>query len=74
MNRKRAQLTLSEQEREKIQKEYLEASRDRKVLSKLRERREAQYAKERKLEEVKEIDDINTGRAAIVRSRAYGRE
>ncbi|MDR1655891.1 MAG: flagellar export protein FliJ, partial [Treponema sp.] len=37
---------------------YLEASRDRKVLDKLREKREKEYRKTMLAEETKELDDI----------------
>ncbi len=48
-------------EREKIQKEYIKASNERKVIEKLKERREAEYYKEQMLSEIKEIDDLTTG-------------
>lgn len=48
-------------EREEIQKEYIKASNERKVIAKLKERREAEYYKEQKLSEIKEIDDLTTG-------------
>ncbi|MBT3276086.1 MAG: flagellar export protein FliJ [Spirochaetales bacterium] len=50
--------------REEVQASYLDASRQRKVLDKLKEKRSFSYLKEQKTEEIKEIDDINTGRAA----------
>jgi flagellar FliJ protein len=40
---------------------YLEASRDRKVLDKLREKREKEYRKEMFAEETKTLDDISGG-------------
>ena len=43
---------------------YLEASRDRKVIDKIRERREKEYHRSALLEETKTIDDISGGRAA----------
>ncbi|RKX91868.1 MAG: hypothetical protein DRP59_06775 [Spirochaetes bacterium] len=48
-------------EREEIQQEYIKASNDRKVIAKLKDRREAEYYKEQKLSEIKEIDDLTTG-------------
>jgi flagellar protein FliJ len=62
--RKSAELVVCERERERIQGHYLEASKDRKVLDKLREKRSGGYLKEQRTEEIKELDDINTGRAA----------
>jgi flagellar FliJ protein len=44
---------------------YLEASRDRKVLDKLRERREAGYHKELAAEEIMAVDDLSGRRAAL---------
>lgn len=62
--RKSGELVACERERERIQAGYLEASRNRKVLDKLREKRSAGYLKEQRAEEIKHLDDINTGRAA----------
>jgi flagellar FliJ protein len=58
------ELEIREKEREEIKNQYLEVSRDRKVLDKLREKREAGYYREQKKEEFKIADDITTGRAA----------
>jgi len=55
---------LAELEVEKAREIYLEASRDRKVISKLKERQEQEYRKTAKLEEIKTIDDISSGAAA----------
>jgi flagellar FliJ protein len=46
---------------------YLEASRDRKVLDKLREKREKEYRKTMLAEETKELDDIAS--LALARNR-----
>ena len=70
IEKKGAELAVRERERGEIQTEYLKASRDRKVLDNLKAKREAEYRKEQKVEEVKEIDDINTGRAARVNPAA----
>jgi flagellar FliJ protein len=43
---------------------YLEASRDRKILDKLREKREGEYRKIVSAGEIKVIDDISGGAAA----------
>ncbi|GHV86685.1 flagellar protein FliJ [Spirochaetia bacterium] len=49
---------------EEARKVYLEASRDRKIIDKLRERREKEYRHTMKLEEIAVIDDISSGTAA----------
>ena len=54
-------LLKAEKEREDIQKEYLEVSKKRKVLEKLKERREREYYTLMRKEEFKETDDINNG-------------
>jgi flagellar FliJ protein len=64
IEKKNAELAANEQKREQIQAEYLKYSRDRKVLDNLKEKRMAEYMAGQKVEEVKQIDDINTGRAA----------
>jgi flagellar protein FliJ len=53
-----AELVLREEERRKVQEEYLKASRERKVLDKLKERREAEYYKRQLYEESKTLDEI----------------
>ena len=58
------ELEFREKERDEINQKYLEVSRDRKVLEKLREKKEAGYYSEQKKEEFKTADDITTGRAA----------
>jgi len=73
IERKSAELASNEREREAVQEKYLEYSRERKVLDNLKAKRESEYRKIQKVEEVKQIDDINTGRAARVKSAA-GRE
>jgi len=55
---------LAELEVEKAREIYLEASRDRKVISKLKERQEQEYRHAAKLEEIKTIDDTSGGAAA----------
>jgi flagellar FliJ protein len=55
----KAELVVSEK-REK----YIEASRERKVLDKLKEKRLAEYRKAANIEEIKTIDDISNGRKA----------
>jgi flagellar FliJ protein len=60
------ELEAREKEREEVNQKYLEVSRDRKVLEKLREKKEAGYYREQKKEEFKTADDITTGRSARV--------
>ncbi len=61
-----SELELREGERDEINQKYLEVSRARKVLEKLREKKEADYYREQKKEEFKIADDITTGRSARV--------
>jgi flagellar FliJ protein len=60
---------LAELEVEKAREIYLEASRDRKVISGLRERQEKEYRRAMSLEEIKNIDDLTSGRAARMAAR-----
>lgn len=53
-------LVVKRGELEQARARYLEASRDRKVLDKLRERRETEYYEQAVDAEYKEIDDMNT--------------
>jgi flagellar FliJ protein len=61
----RAELERAEKKRREMQEGYLEASKKRKVLGKLRERRAQDYYKQQLMDEMKEVDDINN--AAAVR-------
>ena len=54
----------AELEVEKAREIYLDASRDRKVFTKLKELREKEYRHNVNLEEIKIIDDIAGGKAA----------
>ena len=67
--RERTQTTLAEKrvELEQVRAKYLEASRERKVLDKLKERQAADYYEQQIDEEFKTIDDMNT--AAATRHR-----
>jgi len=47
-------------EKEKAQKEYLEASRRRKTIEKVKEKKEQNYNREQLIAESKELDDIGT--------------
>jgi flagellar FliJ protein len=58
--RKQAILVVKKRELEEARAKYLEASKERKVLDKLRERRETEYYEKAVDEEFKEIDDMNT--------------
>ncbi len=52
-------------EMEKVRARYLEASKERKVLDKLKDRRAKEYYDHQRDEEFKAVDDMNT--AAAVR-------
>ena len=58
------ELQSKETERRQVQETYLEASKERKVLDKLRERREGQYYDHQKKEDFKTADDMTLGRTA----------
>jgi flagellar FliJ protein len=53
--------------KDEVQKRYLEISRDRKILDKLKERREREFYREQRQEEFKVMDDANGSR--YVRAR-----
>ena len=53
-----SRLVSLEAEREKVRKRYLEVSRDRKALSKLKERRSEEYYQDAKKEEIRTLDEI----------------
>jgi flagellar FliJ protein len=57
---KQDELLKKSMEREKIKEKYLEASRERKVLDKLKDRRAEEYYREARDEEIKTVDEINT--------------
>jgi flagellar FliJ protein len=56
------ELEEAEKTRDSVRETFLEVSKNRKVLSKLREKREVEYYKEQKKIEFNEIDEINNGR------------
>ena len=58
------ELAQKELERQKVQRSFLDASRERKVMQKLKERRQAEYYRERKKEEFDALNDISTGMSA----------
>jgi flagellar export protein FliJ len=47
-------------QRSEVQHRYQEVSRDKKVLEKLKDKREADYYAQAKQEEFKEVDDLNS--------------
>lgn len=53
------ELVIKELERKKIRKGYLEASKERKVLDKLKERQAGDFYKIQRNEEMKSLDDMN---------------
>jgi flagellar FliJ protein len=57
-----AEAAKAEQLVEKAREAFLEASRERKVLDNLKEKRFKEYRKERLVEETKALDDISAGR------------
>ncbi len=59
-----AELEKLNEERAEVQKEYMKASNDRKVIEKLKERKSREYYKAQLIAEIKEIDDLNTQAAA----------
>ncbi|MFP4564509.1 MAG: flagellar export protein FliJ [Spirochaetia bacterium] len=61
------ELVVKEAERREVQEGYLEASKERKVLDKLKERRGREFYKAERDEEYKVLDDINTG--SYIRNR-----
>ncbi len=61
-------LVVRERERREAQKVYLDASRERKVLAKLRERRGQEYYRDGKRREARILDDVSQA-ARAARSR-----
>lgn len=57
---RREELAVKRGELDEARARYLEASKDRKVLEKLRERREKEYYEQALDEEYREVDDLNT--------------
>ena len=60
-------------QRAQVQSKYQEVSRDKKVLEKLKEKRESDYYSQAKLEEFKEVDDLNSSQF-IRKSQMRGNE
>ena len=67
VERERARVTLEEKRREmeKVRAKYLEASKERKVLDKLKERRAGEYYDHQRDEEFKTVDDLNTAATVL---------
>jgi flagellar FliJ protein len=61
---KRAALVAKRRELEEVRRLFLEASKERKVLDKLRERQETEYYERAIDEEYKTVDDMNTAAAS----------
>jgi flagellar FliJ protein len=66
----REELEEKMRQRAQVQSKYQEVSRDKKVLEKLKDKRESQYYRQGKLEEFKEVDDLNSSR--FVRKNQMG--
>jgi flagellar protein FliJ len=66
VERERTQATLVEKRREmeKVRAKYLEASKERKVLDKLKERRSSEYYDRQLDEEFKTLDDLSSSASA----------
>ena len=56
-------------QRSEVQQKYQEVSRDKKVLEKLRAKRETAYYAQAKLEEFKEVDDLSSSQ--FIRKSQY---
>ena len=69
---RRRDLEAAEAERLTAQQRYLEAMKERKVLSRLRERQETAYRREQNAHDEKQIDDTNNARSARARGRTVG--
>lgn len=59
---KRKQLEQRERERAEVRDQYLLASRERKVLDRLKDKRAEQHYRKELREEVKAVDDLTSGR------------
>jgi flagellar protein FliJ len=58
-------LAAKEEERNRIRKKFLEASRDRKIISRLKEKKMQEYKKYLNKEEMKRLDDLSAAKAAV---------
>jgi flagellar FliJ protein len=57
-------LAVKNREREDVQKHYLTASRDRKVINKLKERRQIEHYRRERAEDFKVMDEVTSGSRA----------
>ncbi|MDC7224041.1 MAG: flagellar export protein FliJ [Spirochaetales bacterium] len=57
-------LAAKEAERDRIRQKFLEASRDRKIISRLKEKKMQEYKKYLNKEEIKRLDDLSAAKAA----------
>ncbi|MFO7731128.1 MAG: flagellar export protein FliJ [Spirochaetia bacterium] len=60
----RAELEQAEKERKDVQEKFLEVSKKRKILDKLKERKQQMYYKQQEKQEQKVLDEISTARYA----------
>ncbi len=60
----RNKLVRAEKERDKVKADFLEVSKNRKILTKLKEKREKEYYKQQLKQEFNNTDEINNSRAA----------
>ena len=59
-----AELVEAEKQKESVRETFIEYSKNRKVLSKLKEKREREYYKEQNKIEFNAVDELNNSRAA----------
>lgn len=64
INKLKAELEKAEAERQKLQEKFLEASKKRKILDKLKERKQHSYYKHEQKQEQKALDEISSARYA----------
>jgi flagellar FliJ protein len=67
---KKEELERKKKEREAVQKEYLAHSKKRKILDKLKEKKEAEYYKEQSREDFKVADEISA--SSFIRKNRSG--
>ena len=63
------ELAKRREELQEVREKYLAASRERKVLEKLKEKKETEYYRLQKLDEIKTIDDLNNAKWAVISSK-----
>jgi flagellar FliJ protein len=67
-----ASLRESLRRKDEVQKKYLEVSRDKKVLDKLKERRQGEHYRRERIEEFKVQDDLNSSQFIREKRGAQG--